>query len=138
MYELIYSQENMLIISIALGVLMGASYDILRGIRRVLRHNNFWIGVQDALYWFVWAMILIYVLQNYNYGIIRLYIFLAIFTGLIIYLCTISRLYLFILQQIIQFTKKILKKVNNMLKCVVKKGKIIVTVKMYRKTSGDR
>ena len=138
MYELVYSQENMFFISFFLGVMMGVTYDVLRGLRRVFSHNIFYICVEDIIYWFAWTIVLIYAVQTYNSGIIRIYIFLAILIGLLIYLLTISRLYIFILLKIISIIKKFVVKLNILLKYVVKRVRIILTVKKYRKTSGDR
>lgn len=137
MYELVVSQENMALLSLLVGVLMGATYDVFRGLRRVFPHRNLVLYFEDVLYWLFWTGVIVYIVQTKGSGIIRLYIFLAILIGLIVYLMTISRLYIFVLLKIIYFTKKLAKKTKNMLKCVVKKVRIKIIVKKFRKFNGD-
>lgn len=83
-------QFTMLCISIIYGAIMGVSYDGLRLLRRLIRHNNFFIGLEDIIYWIVWAFVVIDAIHIYNSGELRLYVYVGIFIGFLIYKNTIG------------------------------------------------
>lgn len=80
----------MLIVSLILGALMGASYDMMRCIRRIVPHGLIFVSIEDFIYWFAWTMIVIDSIVEYNYGEIRIYIFVALLVGFAIYKTTIG------------------------------------------------
>ena len=80
----------MFLISLFLGAGMGITYDFLRIIRRILSHNNFFISLEDIIYWLVWSFKVIDGIHIYNRGELRGYIFLALFLGFLIYKNTIG------------------------------------------------
>lgn len=118
----------MFFISLALGAAMGAVYDVLRCLRRIIPHNNFFIAIEDIAYWVFWTYVIIDSIHKYNYGSIRGYVFLGIILGGAFYLCTISCLLIFFISHILWFIKKTSKKINKMLKNRIKKGKIILSL----------
>ena len=83
-------QMNMFCISIFLGAGMGIVYDLVRIIRRIIKHNNFFIGLEDIIFWIVWAFVVIDGIHIYNNGELRIYIFLGLFIGFLIYKNTIG------------------------------------------------
>lgn len=128
MREFITDQRNMFFISLALGVAMGIVYDALRCLRRIIPHNNFFIAIEDIAYWIFFAYVVIDSIHKYNYGSIRGYVFFGIILGAAIYLCTISCLLMYLVSHILWFVKKTSKKINNMLKKRIKKGRIILSL----------
>lgn len=72
------------------GVLITVVYDLIRIFRRVIAHGNFWIGVEDFLFW-IWTSLWIFsVLYRENDGNFRMYTILAMVLGMIVYHQTIS------------------------------------------------
>lgn len=128
MQELILEQRNMFVISILLGVGMGFVYDVLRCLRRIISHNNFFIALEDIAYWLCCTYVIIDCVHRYNYGSLRGYVFLGIATGALAYLTTISCLLMFCISHILCVVKKCSKKMNKMLKKGVKKVKIILSL----------
>lgn len=118
MYGLIVEQWDMLLISLLLGVFMGCTYDLLRFLRRIIKHGTLAIAIQDAVYWLLWTITVIYVIQRRNAGVLQAYIFIGIMIGVTAYLFISCFL-------------------NKMLKNIKKRVKIKLTIARKR-DSGDR
>ena len=76
--------------SLVLGGLMGLSYDVVRCLRRLVAHNLLFVSLEDFVYWFVWTIIIIDSIVRYNYGELRLYIFVFLIAGFVVYRTTIG------------------------------------------------
>lgn len=135
MYELINAQCKMFLLSIAMGALMGVTYDGIRCIRKLIKHGDLPATIEDIMYWIFWTGYAIYSIQNYNSGVLQIYVFLGIGIGAVIYLLTVSRLLLCIFDFILTFLRRQVEKIKKMLKKFVKKGNINVTVE--KKENGD-
>lgn len=90
MTELINLQHQMLLVSLVLGGGMGLTYDLLRCFRRIIPQGLIFVSIEDFLYWFIWTMVIIDSIVSYNYGEIRIYIFIFILVGFIVYKTTIG------------------------------------------------
>lgn len=136
MLEIINIQKDMFIISLYLGAGIGATYDFIRCIRRLISHNNIFIAIEDIIYWLIWAFVIIDKIHTYNYGSLRGYVFLGIFIGAVFYFCTISCVMMPLLSHILYHLKKYSKKINKMLKNALKRVKIsLVLSKKSRNNS---
>ena len=72
------------------GMVITVVYDVLRIFRRVVAHNNGWIGIEDFLFW-LWAGFWIFsVLYRENDGSFRMYTIFAMAVGMLLYHLTIS------------------------------------------------
>lgn len=116
MLQLIVIQKDMFIISFFIGVAMGFSYDILRCLRRLLLHNIFFISVEDIAFWVIWALIIVSKIHEYNSGEFRVYVFVGVFIGTLIYLLTVSKVFMYIMSYILCFFGNIVKKIKKLLK----------------------
>jgi len=132
--QIINIQKEMFVVSLYLGFFMGVTYDIVRCFRRLISHNNLFISIEDIIFWCSWTLLIIDKIITYNSGALRGYVFLGLFLGGILYLCTISCIMMPIITRMLYFVRKCLKKLNKMLKNVVIRGKItlIVTIKKIR------
>ncbi|MBP3621303.1 MAG: spore cortex biosynthesis protein YabQ [Lachnospiraceae bacterium] len=83
-------QFNMFCMSILYGAGMGISYDVIRIFRRIVKTNGFFVGLEDLLFWIVWAFVTIDGIHIYNSGELRIYVFLGILIGFLIYRYTIG------------------------------------------------
>lgn len=124
MTALVNSQFNMVTIALILGGLMGLSYDLIRCVRRIVPHNLFFLSVEDFVYWLVWTGIVLDSVSNYNYGELRLYIFVAMALGFLIYRGTIGWVLMKLFHYIWGMVKKCLEKLKNSLKNRMKNSKI--------------
>ncbi len=129
MTEAITLQYNVFISFVLLGAWLGFVYDILRCFRRLINHNNIFIGIEDIVYWLFCVIKIESAIQIYNNGELRIYIMIAGILGFFIYHYTISCVFIKLASYILLLVKKMLKNLKKMLKNVVKKVKIVVSVK---------
>lgn len=102
------------------GILITVVYDLIRIFRRVIAHGNFWIGVEDFLFW-IWTSLWIFsVLYRENDGSFRMYTILAMVLGMIIYHKTIS-------EPLVSVSGKILKKLVFLICWPIKRLKIYIS-----------
>lgn len=71
--------------SVLWGVLLLVIYDLLRIERRLIRHNSFFIAVEDLVYWVVASLLIFSMMYKLNDGIIRGFSILAMFLGMLVY-----------------------------------------------------
>lgn len=122
MTELINAQINMFGLSLILGALMGASYDVIRSIRRIVPHNLFFLSMEDFIYWFTWTIKVTDSIFRYNYGELRIYIFIGLILGFCVYKGTIGWVYMKIFNYIWGHIEKYIQNIKKNLKKNSKKG----------------
>lgn len=71
--------------SILYGAVMAASYDVLRIVRRIIRHKAGVIMIEDLLYWISSSVFLFVNIYQENGGILRGYIFVGVVLGMILW-----------------------------------------------------
>ena len=91
MSEVIGNEAYFFGISIVVGVGLRLAYDVLRILRRVIKHGNFWIGIEDLLYWLLCTIVVFLLLYLENDGMLRLFAFVGILGGMGIYQLLFSR-----------------------------------------------
>lgn len=72
-------------ISILWGALVLLAYDQLRVLRRIIRHNNFWITVQDLIFWIIASVFIFAMIYVKNSGTIRGFCVMGMVIGMVIY-----------------------------------------------------
>lgn len=78
--------------SVLLGVFVAVVYDLVRIFRRVVKHNRFFLSLEDILYWIFCALEVFYLLYKESSGVLRWFAILGIALGMFLYLISISRL----------------------------------------------
>lgn len=102
------------------GALITVVYDLIRIFRRVVAHGNFWIGVEDFLFW-IWTSLWIFsVLYRENDGSFRMYTILAMVLGMVFYHRTMS-------EPLVNVIGKTLKKVVFLVGWPIKRMKIYIS-----------
>lgn len=91
--------------SVLLGVFVAVIYDIIRILRRVVKHNRFFISLEDILYWVFCAFEVFYLLYRESSGVLRWFSVLGIALGMFLYLISISR---FVVGFASEFIRKVL------------------------------
>lgn len=97
------SGQALTLLSMALcGFLMGILYDTYRTFERMYKMGTWLIWICDLLFWTSSTFLVFGTLLRVNEGIVRIYIFLGIGIGIILYLLTFREIYGMILKKIIQ------------------------------------
>lgn len=90
MGDFINQEIRMFLESAFYGMILGLSYDMLRILRRIIKHKNIIVYIEDYLFWTVWGVMFFALIFNYNDGNIRAYVFAAILAGVVLYIKGIS------------------------------------------------
>lgn len=77
--------------SVLEGVGLVLVYDIFRIIRRVMKHGNIWISMEDIVYWLFCTVSVFLLLYRENDGLMRAFSFLGILLGSVTYYFLFSR-----------------------------------------------
>ena len=113
---MIVNQIQLFFIFIINGLLIGLLFDFFRILRKAIKTADFITYIEDALFWILTGLIILYSIFTYNNGEIRLFMFLAIILGILIYLIFISKIILSISLNIINIVKKIFSIVFHIIK----------------------
>ena len=116
MNSLVTSQAYIFLIFIINGIIIAFIFDIFRILRKSFKTPDWLTYVEDISFWLISCIILAYSIYTYNNGEIRLYLFIGLLIGAIIYILTISK-------YIIKICVIIINKIKNILqfltKCVI-------------------
>lgn len=72
-------------IALKLGVKLAFIYDIIRMFRFLVLHNNFFISLEDFLFWIYSSVIMFKVQLEQSNGVLRGFSVLAMFMGMLLY-----------------------------------------------------
>lgn len=104
----IYNQLFNLLIFIITGIIIGVLFDIFRIIRKSFKTPDVITYIEDVLFWVLTGIILLFTIFTFNSGEIRIYIFIGLAFGLIIYLLTLSKYFINISVKILLFIKRLI------------------------------
>lgn len=85
------AQFQALVAMVILGVVMGIAFDIYRELRNTFRLKPMATNVWDLLVWLIFVILAYAVLLYTNYGEVRLYVFMGMALGLLIYFRIFSK-----------------------------------------------
>ncbi len=106
---MVTNQAYLFLIFIINGILIGLLFDVFRISRKVIKTSNFVTYVEDIIFWILTGATILYSIFVFNNGELRLYMFLGIILGTIIYMLFISSYIIKINIKIINIFKKIIK-----------------------------
>lgn len=101
-------QAALFMITVLVGLFIGFVYDVFRILRKTVKHANFMIQLEDALYWIFVTFVAFYVMLYQNQGEIRLFNFIGIFLGMGLYFITLSFFVIKVSVSVINLFKRIL------------------------------
>lgn len=85
------TQENLFLLhALEMGVFISFLYDLLRIFRRLVRHNWFWVSLEDVIFWIYCAISVFLLLHRENNGILRWFAVLGAMAGIWAYLSMAS------------------------------------------------
>ena len=122
--DILIRQGAMFLMSVAMGIALTLSYDLLRVFRRVVSHNSILIAMEDVCFWLVWTYITLDGIHTYGDGVLYWYMAIGILFGVVLFHYTISCALLKTINNILYKIKKSTKKHKKMLKNSDNKGKM--------------
>jgi len=90
MSEMIFREADFFMTSFLWGILLLIGYDVLRIIRRTVKHGKGIVAAEDLLFWIVGSVMVFQMIYQKNDGIIRGTAFLAMGLGMCVYHFTVS------------------------------------------------
>lgn len=106
------------------GILIGILFDIFRILRKSFQTPDIITYIEDSLFWILAGLTTLIILFRFNDGELRLYTFLGIILGVLVYMLTLSKLFIKINVTIITFLKNIFGKMIKILiypfECIIK------------------
>lgn len=103
MNEIIMNQLKILTIFAISGITISILFDIFRIRRKVWKAPNLLTYFEDILFWIISAIILLYTVMKYTTGELRIYMFVGLFIGILIYFKFFSKLIVNFFSSIIKF-----------------------------------
>ena len=110
---MITNQTNLFLIFIVNGVIIGLLFDFFRILRKTFKTKDFITYIEDVLFWIL--IIILYSIFTFNNGEIRLFLFLGIILGIVLYMLLFSKSVIKINVIVINFIKDILIKIFSIL-----------------------
>lgn len=93
-------EVQLLLGSLLLGVCLMMIYDGLRLFRALIRHKNFWTGLEDLVYWIGSSIVTFLLLFGQNDGVLRAYAITGVLSGMILYNLSVSKIQYLLLKKI--------------------------------------
>ena len=106
---MVENQAYLFLIFSITGIVIGALFDIFRALRKSFKTSNIITYIEDIIFWLLSGTLIIYNIWYFNDGEIRIYMFLGIIIGILIYLLTLSNIFSKISLLILNLLKKIIK-----------------------------
>ena len=108
---MITNQAYLFLIFIIDGIIIGLLFDFFRILRKTIKTSDIITYIQDALFWILTGIIILYTTFTFNDGEIRIYMFIAILLGVICYITLISSYIIKINVKIVNIIKNIIIKI---------------------------
>ena len=77
-----------------IGIIIGILFDIFRISRKIFKTSDILTYIEDILFWLISGLIILFSIFLFNNGELRLYIFIGISIGILIYMLSISRYFI--------------------------------------------
>lgn len=126
-----FSEEQIFIIFCIHGIIIGMFLDLFRVLRKCFKTPDTLTFIEDIIFLIISGTTIVLGVVKFNNGEIRLFLFLGICLGLLLYFLTISNLYVIILSVLINLCKKMLKIPYNFVK-KLQKYVVTVTKKVFK------
>ena len=102
------NQAYLFIVFSLTGVIIGLLFDFFRILRRSFKTSNIITYFEDVLFWILTGVLILYNIWYFNNGEIRIYMFLGIIMGLLIYMLTLSNIIVSLFSKILKMLIRIL------------------------------
>jgi spore cortex biosynthesis protein YabQ len=130
MNQAISVELKFFLVSIISGAVLLAIYDILRILRRLIKHGSFLIALEDLLFWVGASLFLFAMMFIENDGIIRGFSIMGMAIGMVLYHGVLSELLVNLITKLIRLLFSpfafVCRKVKAFIVMLIKQGKRIV------------
>ena len=125
---MVENQAYLFLVFSLTGIIIGIIYDIFRVLRKSFKTSDIITYFEDILFWIITGILILYNIWFFNNGEIRIFMFLGILIGILIYILILSN----ITRKILFLFFNILKKSINSIKFIFNPIILIIT-KLYKK-----
>ena len=105
---MVQNQAYLFLVFSLTGVEIGILFDFFRILRRTIKTGNIVTYIQDVLFWILTGILVLYNIWYFNNGEIRVYMFLGIIIGTLIYVSTLSNIFVKLFTRILSTIIKVL------------------------------
>lgn len=105
---MVQNQAYLFLVFSLTGVEIGILFDFFRILRRTIKTGNIVTYIQDILFWILTGILVLYNIWYFNNGEIRVYMFLGIIIGTLIYVSTLSNIFVKLFTRILNTIIKVL------------------------------
>ena len=91
MYANNFEQLKSFVIFAIIGLIISIIFDMFRISRKVFKTPDILTYVEDTCFWLITGFIMLFSIFIFNNGELRLYIFIGIFIGVLLYMIFISK-----------------------------------------------
>lgn len=123
---MIMDQAKIFLIFALNGIIIGILFDIFRILRKSFKTSDIITILEDILFWIFTGIVILYSIFIFNNGEIRLFMFIGIFLGTILYMLLLSKYIIKISVKIILILKKVFKFIFKILIFPMQKTYIII------------
>ena len=89
---MVQDQAYLFLVFSLTGVAIGVLFDFFRILRKTIKTANIITYIEDILFWVLTGILILYNIWYFNNGEIRVYMFLGIILGVLIYISTLSNI----------------------------------------------
>ena len=108
---MINNQAQLFLVFIINGIIIGILFDFFRILRKSFKTKDLVTYIEDFIFWILTGFSILFTLFKFNNGEIRLYMFLAIAIGVLLYMLIFSSYIIKINVSIIIFLKNFIRKI---------------------------
>ncbi len=119
------NQVKLFLLAILIGLTTGFIYDMIKTIRKIIRHNNFAIQVEDFLFWIIISASTFFIMLNKNSGQIRGYCIGGALFGMLLYSLTLSK---FVVSTSVGIVNFFIKIIMNALRIIFLPVKFVIKI----------
>lgn len=121
----INAEVNIFLLAICVGFGLAAIYDLLRILRRVYKHKNLIVNIEDFIYWMFTVCILFEFLRYKNFGELRGFILIGCIIGATIYFSVLSKYIISVGVTVFLYINSIIKKIFKKFSLLLEKIKVL-------------
>ncbi len=105
------TENEFLLYALFMGIFITFIYDLLRILRRVVPHNDFFVSLEDILFWIYCAVKVFLLMYHESNGTLRWFAVLGAVAGMLLYMKLVSPLFVkyvsMLLQKLLHFVCRV-------------------------------
>lgn len=102
------------------GILIGFLFDFFRILRKTFKTTNLVTYIEDIIFWILTGISIIFFMYKFSEGTLRLFMFLGLAFGIILYMLTLSKIIIKTCVSVIEVIAKIIIRIMRVIKIPLK------------------